>query len=243
MTTIDGLTKAAMEAIRNNVIVDAHLTGDDLILVKYDDTEINVGSVKGPTGATGATGATSIEIVADEASRPTGEALFDGLGIWQQDVKALFFYNDTTAEWLMPHAGIPHATCVRQPVNTTPTIDSTYQPFATPLEIVEFYKKREDSHLIITYEGAIMNNSPWGEYRVGVNVIGVTDPLVDDDYDLVDGFGEYGPKSCSRQIESNVYPKGLYTFRAVRRLVNGVGEVFDGQHVDNRNSLTVMETF
>lgn len=143
----------------------------------------------------------------------------------------------------MPHAGIPHTTCVRQPVNTTPTIDPTYQPFATDLFIEHFFKKREDSHLIINYEGAIMNNSPWGEYRVGVHVTGETDVSVDDFYDLVDGFGEYGPKACSRQVESNVYPAGLYTFRAVRRLVNGVGEVFDGQHVDNRNSISVMETF
>lgn len=243
MATIDGLTKAAMEAIRDNVIVAAHLDGDDLVLVKYDDTEVNVGSVKGDTGDTGPEGFRSIEIIADEASRPTGVDLIDGLGIWQEDVHALFFYNEAEEEWLMPHAGIPHTTCVRQPVNTTPTTDSSYQPFATDLSVVEFFKKREDSHLIITYEGAIMNNSPWGEYRVGVHVLGVTDVLIDDFYDLVDGFGEYGPKSCSRQIESMVYPKGLYTFTAVRRLVNGVGEVFDGQHVDNRNSITVMETF
>ncbi len=243
MGTIDGLTKAAMETIRDDVIVDAHLDGDDLILVKYDATELNVGPVKGPQGDQGIEGFRSIEIALDEYDYPLLEDRFDGLGVWRQDLHALFFWNATDETWLMPHAGIPHSTCVRQPVNTTGTVDPSYQPFATALEVVEFYKKREDSHLIITYEGAICNNEPWGEYRVGVNVLGVTDVGVDDFYDLVDGFGHHGPKSCSRQIESNVYPAGLYTFKAVRRLVNGVGEVFDGQNVNNRNSITVMETF
>lgn len=243
MGTIDGLTKAAMEAIRDNVIVDAHLDGDDLILVKFDDTELNVGPVRGPQGIQGIEGFRSIEVALDEDDYPLLEDRFDGLGVWRQDLHALFFWNALEEVWLMPHAGIPHTTCVRQPVNTTPTIDPTYQPFATDLAVTEFYKKRKDSHLIVTYEGAIMNNQPWGEYRVGVNVIGVTDDTIDDWYDLVDGFGEYGPKACSREIFSNIYEAGVYTFRANRRLVNGVGEVFDGQHVDNRNSLTVTETF
>jgi hypothetical protein len=243
MSTIDGLTKAAMEAIRDNVIVDAHLDGDDLVLTKYDGTDLNVGVVKGPQGDIGPEGFRSIVIALDEFGYPDLTDRFDGMGVWRSDLEALFFWNASEAEWLMPHAGIPHTTCVRQPVNTTGTTDPTYQPFATDLFVDSFYKKREDSHLIITYEGAIMNNNPWGEYRVGVHVLGVTDVSVDDFYDLVDGFGDNGPKACSRQIESNVYPKGLYTFRAVRRLVNGVGEVFDGQNVDNRNSITVMETF
>lgn len=243
MATITGLTAAAMIAIRDSVIVDAHITADHLILVKYDDTEIDVGVVKGDTGDTGPTGATSIVVVDDEASRPTGVDLFDGLGIWQKDVEALFLYNEDTTEWLMPHAGIPHSHTAREPVNTTACTDADYSPFATPLKLTSFYKKREDSHLIVTYEGAIRNDNPWGEYRVGVNVIGETDPLVNDYYDLVDGFGDLGPKSCSREIVSNTYPKGLYTFEAVRRLVNGVGVVYDGQHNNNRNSLTVVETF
>lgn len=65
MATVTGLTAAAMQAIRDGVIVDAEVIGGDLILTKYDTTTINAGPVVGPAGADGSDGATG-------ATGPTG---------------------------------------------------------------------------------------------------------------------------------------------------------------------------
>lgn len=51
MATVTGLTKDAMEAIRDGVIVDAEVVGNNLILTKFDATTIDAGNVRGPTGA------------------------------------------------------------------------------------------------------------------------------------------------------------------------------------------------
>ena len=56
MTTVTGFTAARMLEIENGTIVDAALVGDDLVLTTHEGTDINVGSVRGPTGSTGATG-------------------------------------------------------------------------------------------------------------------------------------------------------------------------------------------
>lgn len=55
MATVTGLTKERMEAIEAASIVDAHLDVDDLVLVRFDETEVNVGSVRGATGSPGVT--------------------------------------------------------------------------------------------------------------------------------------------------------------------------------------------
>lgn len=53
MATVTGLTKEAMEAIRDGVIVDAEVVGNNLILTKFDATTIDAGDVRGPAGANG----------------------------------------------------------------------------------------------------------------------------------------------------------------------------------------------
>lgn len=50
MATVTGLTKEAMEAIRDGVIVDAEVVGNNLILTKFDATTIDAGNVRGPVG-------------------------------------------------------------------------------------------------------------------------------------------------------------------------------------------------
>lgn len=48
MATITGLTAAAMQAIRDGVIVDADVVGGHLILTKHDATTFDAGVVTGP---------------------------------------------------------------------------------------------------------------------------------------------------------------------------------------------------
>jgi hypothetical protein len=58
MGTVTGYTAAKMQEIEDSTVVDGDVVGGNLILKTRDDTEINAGSVIGPTGATGATGST-----------------------------------------------------------------------------------------------------------------------------------------------------------------------------------------
>jgi hypothetical protein len=50
MATVTGLTKDAMEAIRDGVIVDAEVVGNNLILTKFDNSTFDAGDVRGPAG-------------------------------------------------------------------------------------------------------------------------------------------------------------------------------------------------
>lgn len=235
MATVNGLTAEHMIEIRDGIIVDAHITAGDLILVRYDDTEINVGSVIGPEGPQGDPGYTSIVVVDDEASRPTGGSLFEGLGIWQKDVNALYFWNGTS--WLMPHAGLPHTSVETVDTSTVPTTSNVYIPFDHDVSIT-FLKKHPDSHLIATYQGAIRNDNPWGEYVVGVHVVATG---FDSMFDLVKGFGDLGPKVGTAFIDG--VPGGYATLSLVKKVGNGIGSVYDGQHNDNLQSLIATETF
>lgn len=50
MATVNGLTAEAMDEIRDAIIIDADVVGDNLILTKHDGTTINAGNVRGPAG-------------------------------------------------------------------------------------------------------------------------------------------------------------------------------------------------
>jgi len=56
MATVTGLTAARMQEIIDATVVSAHITGDDLILVLHDATEVNAGDVRGPIGPQGPAG-------------------------------------------------------------------------------------------------------------------------------------------------------------------------------------------
>lgn len=56
MATVTGYTAARMKAIEDGTVVDGEIIGDDLILTKFDGTQINAGAVVGPQGPTGPQG-------------------------------------------------------------------------------------------------------------------------------------------------------------------------------------------
>ena len=56
MTTVTSLTADRMLAIEAASVVDGDVVGDNLILTKHDGSQINAGSVRGPTGAQGPVG-------------------------------------------------------------------------------------------------------------------------------------------------------------------------------------------
>lgn len=56
MPTVTGLTAARMEEIENQSIVGGSISGDSLILTRFDGATINAGNVRGPQGIKGDTG-------------------------------------------------------------------------------------------------------------------------------------------------------------------------------------------
>lgn len=247
MITINGLTKEAMEAIRNAVIVDANIVGGDLILIRFDDTEINVGNVVGPTGATGPEGARSIEIALDEYGYPDLTERFDGQGVWRSDLEALYFWNATQEEWLMPHAGLPHSTARNQTTDTTGTISGDYVGFAHAVEINHFFKKHDNSHIVVQYAGSVRNDNPWGEYCVAVHCYdeATTGLVYNEEKLIVDGYGDFGAKAGFVELHDGAdeIPAGYYNFHLIKKRANGTGTVYDGQNNTNTNSMLVTETF
>lgn len=53
MATVTGLTATRMLAIEAASVVNGVVVGDNLLLTKYDGTQINAGSVRGPQGSPG----------------------------------------------------------------------------------------------------------------------------------------------------------------------------------------------
>jgi microcystin-dependent protein len=56
MGTVIGYTAERMKEIEDSAIVDGNVTGDNLILIRFDGGQINAGSVRGPKGDTGPSG-------------------------------------------------------------------------------------------------------------------------------------------------------------------------------------------
>ncbi len=56
MATVTGYTAARMKEIEDAAIIDGDVVGDDLILTKFDSTQINAGNVRGPQGIQGPVG-------------------------------------------------------------------------------------------------------------------------------------------------------------------------------------------
>lgn len=72
MTTVTGMTAEAMEAIRDGVVVDGEVVGDNLILTKYDASTINAGNVRGAQGPVGPAGLSFLNVLANQSILEVG---------------------------------------------------------------------------------------------------------------------------------------------------------------------------
>ncbi len=99
MATVTGYTAEHMDEIKDATIVGATVTGDDLILTKYDTTTINAGNVKGTPGIVTAASApidTSV-LWADTTTTGAAGTVPDGGTIGQ--VLAKNSATDYDTEW------------------------------------------------------------------------------------------------------------------------------------------------
>lgn len=87
MATITGLTAARMMEIEAQSIVDGEVTGDNLILTRFDGDTIDAGNVRGPQGDKGDTG----------AQGPIGPAGLNWQGVWSETTN---YVNDDAVFYL-----------------------------------------------------------------------------------------------------------------------------------------------
>jgi hypothetical protein len=93
MATITGLTAERMQAIIDDTVTGAHISGDNLILELYDGDTIDAGSVRGVQGVPGAT-----FTICTSTTRPTGLTTLDeGLAIYETDTNLVRIW--TGARW------------------------------------------------------------------------------------------------------------------------------------------------
>lgn len=88
---VTGLTAERMLEMEAQTIIDAHLTGDNLILVQRDLTEIDIGSVRGIQGLVGPSG--SGYAICTSGTRPGSPP--EGLAIYETDTKLVRVWNGT----------------------------------------------------------------------------------------------------------------------------------------------------
>ncbi len=92
MATVTGYTAARMKAIEDSAVIAGVVVGDVLMLNRYDGSQINAGSVRGPQGVPGYPGDASIQIVTSN-TRPTNP--FIGMMIYETDTHRLYSWNGT----------------------------------------------------------------------------------------------------------------------------------------------------
>jgi hypothetical protein len=116
MATVTGFTAARMLAIENSTIDDAQLSGDNLILIRHDGTQINVGSVRGATGAAGPTGEVSdAELAAAVAASETSAG------------RGIIAYDEVAVEQSMTFQDNAWATVTNLSVTFTPVVGRYYE--------------------------------------------------------------------------------------------------------------------
>ena len=59
MATVTSYTAARMQEIEDSAVVGGHITGDNLVLERFDGSEFTAGNVRGPAGPTGPAGSVS----------------------------------------------------------------------------------------------------------------------------------------------------------------------------------------
>lgn len=233
MAEVTAYTAEHMDTLMDEQVIGGEVVGDDLILERRDTTTFNAGDVRGIQGLTGPAGETSIVVVADAAERDaiTGGDLFEGLHAYLVSDKLVYKYDGT--DWVLETGGIPHTELAQEPVGTTGMSSATFADFDTSVEKT-IIKQRDDTKLIVIYNGSLFNNNALGTYAVAVRIDG-------EDHVLAFGSGDTGAKSGTTEILS--LDAGSYNCVLKRRCPNAVGIVFDGQNSDCWNSFTVTETF
>lgn len=93
MATVTSYTAARMQEIEDSAIVDGNVEAGHLILVRHDTSEIDAGSVIGPTGPQGPPGTDPSIVVCTSGTRPSGGDLYEGLVIYETDTDKLYVYN------------------------------------------------------------------------------------------------------------------------------------------------------
>ena len=66
MATVTGLTAERMMEIEAASVVDGQVSGDNLILIKHDGSQIDAGNVRGPAGAVGPMGKSLVVVTAQQ---------------------------------------------------------------------------------------------------------------------------------------------------------------------------------
>jgi hypothetical protein len=95
VATVTSYTAERMKQIEDASVVSGAVSGNNLFLTRYDNTQIDAGNVRGPQGIQGPIGVTSI-VVCTSATRPTGINLFEGLGIWETNTKRFYIFDGTS---------------------------------------------------------------------------------------------------------------------------------------------------
>jgi hypothetical protein len=95
MATVTAYTAERMKQIEDSSIVTCSVVGNNLIVTRFNNTQINAGNVRGPQGIQGPMGVTSISICTS-TTRPTGASLFTGLAIYETDTKRFYIYDGAT---------------------------------------------------------------------------------------------------------------------------------------------------
>jgi hypothetical protein len=110
MATVTGLTSARMLAIEAASIVSGTISGDNLILTKFDGNTINAGNVRGATGPTGPDGnPIGTIIMGGWAAEPTnykflnGQTLVGGVAAYPT-IATLFPSWVSSANLVLPNA-------------------------------------------------------------------------------------------------------------------------------------------
>src|SRR3954453_16358382 len=116
MATVTSYTAERMKQIEDTTIVGGSISGNNLMLTRRDNVQLNAGNVRGPQGIQGLTGATSI-LVCTSTTHPTGANLFTGLGIWETDNKRFYIYHG--ANWVYS-GGLIVCTSTPRPANPFP---------------------------------------------------------------------------------------------------------------------------
>lgn len=114
MATVTGYTAARMKQIEDASIIDGDVVGDDLILTRFDTTQVNAGNVRGAQGVQGSPG-TGIQVVTS-TTRPVTP--IEGNMIYETDTDKFLSYNGT--EWVLPKnlgEGFYVVTSTTRPVN------------------------------------------------------------------------------------------------------------------------------